>query len=135
MALNKRSLKKKILEELEMLPVVLSICTKHGISRQTYYRWRNEDPEFRKKVEDVLELGRESINELAESKVIQKINDGERWATEYWLTHNNPRYMKRDNPLKTVVLGEEPPIALVQFMKPIGKSKASNKEDQDGRND
>lgn len=131
MAYDKRRIKKKIVEELEMIPVVLTICAKHGISRQTYYRWRDGDPIFKSDIEKALDLGRESINELAESKIIKKIDEEERWAIEYWSTHNNPRYMKKDNPLRTAVLGEQPPIALVQFAKPVKEWLENNTKDKD----
>ncbi len=94
MAYNKKTLKKKIIEELHLVPIILTVCAKYGISRQTYYRWVEEDKIFGENTQYAIENGRETINELAESKLIQMIDKGEKWAVQLWLGHNNHRYKK-----------------------------------------
>lgn len=102
MALNKKKIKQKIIEELESVPVVLSICAKLGVSRATFYRWRKEDEEFMAQITDAEKKGRESIGELAESKLIQRIEKGERWAVKYWLENNHSKYIKPRSQYKRI---------------------------------
>lgn len=52
------------------LGVVKAACEVVGISRQTHYRWLEEDPEYKLAVEDV---GEEAID-FAESKLFEKIS-------------------------------------------------------------
>ena len=94
MAYNKQRLKEKMLNELDLVPIISTVCIRIGITRHTYYRWTVEDPTFKQLAETSLIKGREFINELAESKLIQMIDQGEKWAIQYWLSHNKPRYKK-----------------------------------------
>lgn len=96
--------KEKFLEQLANLPIVSSVCKKMNIHRSTIYRWLESDPVFTKKYNLALGHGRENINDLAESKLIGHINNGEPWAIRHWLDSNSPRYRK---PRKAV--SSEPP--------------------------
>ena len=95
MAYNTEKEKEKFIELLEKTPIVTSACEKMGISKSTYYRWRDYDPIFRNKADIALERGREIVNDLAESKVIALIQECDRWATAYWLNNNCSRYRQR----------------------------------------
>ncbi len=86
---------KKFLDELGKVPVVSVVCERVGLSRNTVYRWRNEDPDFRKMMDKALDLGIESISDLAESKQLQHIQQGEPWAIKYWLDNHKARYARR----------------------------------------
>lgn len=90
----KKRLVKKFLEELQIIPNISRACEKVGITRNTVYRWRNEDKEFANKLDDSLSYGIESINDLAESKIISKINAGDTRSTIYWLENNKRNYIK-----------------------------------------
>ena len=47
--------KERMLEELNKTSgIVSSACKAAGISRMTFYRWYNEDPDFKEKVDDIL---------------------------------------------------------------------------------
>lgn len=51
-----RALKERTLNELKgTLGVVSIACDKVGVSRQTFYRWKREDPDFAAEVEDIEE--------------------------------------------------------------------------------
>ena len=86
--------KKQLLEQLERVPVIEVACKKVGIARSTYYRWITEDSEFESSAEKALDTGRCVINDVAESKIIQKVSDGDWRAVKYWLESNNKRYAR-----------------------------------------
>lgn len=114
MAYDKKSAKKKILTELESVPVVLGTCSNLGIPRPTFYRWRKEDESFKDQIEKAKEKGRETMCELAESVIMQRIHAGEKWAIVYWLNNNEPRYMKIE---KAKLLKEnDETISVVRFI-------------------
>ena len=97
--MKKSRLAKQFLEELRKTPVVSAVCSKLGLSRQSVYRWLDKDTEFRKEYDICLSSGRDNINDLAESKIISRIQNGEMRAIEYWLDNNSTRYIKPRQPL------------------------------------
>lgn len=94
-AKQKRVMKQTICEILEKSPIIESACQKVGISRMTLCRWRKDDEKFDQQIEDVLSLSRASVNDLAESKMIQAISEGNASLIRFWLCHNSPRYQRR----------------------------------------
>ena len=84
--------KKKLIATLKELPIVLGACKRTGISRDTYYRWRQEDKAFRRESGDALNQGIESVCDMSEGQVIKLINEGKLPACIFWLRNNNPRY-------------------------------------------
>lgn len=84
----------KFLEQLERVPNVSLACEKVGVSRNTIYRWRSEDPAFAARMNTALVAGTESVNDLAESKLISHINNGNMRAIQYWLDNNKKTYIK-----------------------------------------
>ena len=53
--------------------IVSSACKAANVSRMTYYRWYNEDPEFREKADDIKELQKD----FAESLILKKMKEGD----------------------------------------------------------
>lgn len=90
----KSSKKKRFIKEIREVPIITSVCKKVDITRQTYYRWLSKDPEFKSLVESAHEIGRDSINDLAESKLINQIADENIHAIKYWLSSNHRRYLR-----------------------------------------
>ncbi len=84
--------KQKLVDTLRELPIVMAACKRAGVSRDTYYRWRREDNEFRRDSDDALSQGVEFINDMSEAQVIQLIKEGKLPAIALWLKHNHPRY-------------------------------------------
>lgn len=84
--------KSRLLELLAETPVVSFACKKVGLDRTTYYRWYKDDKDFREKADQILTIGRKSINDKAEASIIQKIHDGDMRANIFWLQHNDERY-------------------------------------------
>jgi hypothetical protein len=87
-------MKKIFLEELSKTPVMSAVCNKLNLSRETIYRWQREDFEFKHEYELVYKYGTNNVNDLAKSKIISKINDGDFHATKFWLESRDPEFAK-----------------------------------------
>lgn len=53
--------------------IVSSACKAANVSRMTYYRWYNEDSDFREKADDIKELQKD----FAESLILKKMKEGD----------------------------------------------------------
>jgi hypothetical protein len=75
-------LKKATLEALEKsLGVVTDACKKAGISRQSHYRWMQEDELYKEAVESISEMA----IDFAESSLYKQIKEGNTPATIFYL--------------------------------------------------
>jgi hypothetical protein len=83
----------KFCEELKKVPNIKHVCKKLGIDRSTFYRWRIRHHFFEKAITDALYIGRESINDSAESVIINGVQNGDMKCATYWLSHNHERYI------------------------------------------
>ena len=84
--------KSKLLDQLKKTPIIQVACLKIGINRVTYYRWRNTDKQFAKDADEAIKEGWEYLYDLAESRLIQAIKDGDLRAIAFWLKHRDPNY-------------------------------------------
>jgi hypothetical protein len=84
--------KEKLIEQLRKTPVVEVACKRQGIARATYYRWKKEDPQFAEKAELALQEGSELINDMAESKLISLIQEGNLTGIIFWLKNRHKKY-------------------------------------------
>lgn len=84
--------KQALIDELKKMPIIEVACRRTDMGRTTYYRWREEDKEFAKQVDESIKYGKSVINDLAESKVITGIKDDDKAYTIYWLNHNHRTY-------------------------------------------
>lgn len=92
--MKKDKVKDKFLEALELTPIIQVACEKTGISRNTYYRWMNEDPEFRSLADDRMNVGVSLVNDYAESNVLNGIKKGDPGYTKYWLSSRHKEYRR-----------------------------------------
>jgi len=92
---RKKKEKKLILDLLFKYPIVQLACEKSGISRATFYRWKNEDEEFNIESEKAIFEWKQLINDMAEMNVISWIKNWDKTLTMYWLNNNNPNYSNR----------------------------------------
>ena len=75
-------IKKQILSALEQsLGVVSTACNKVGISRTTFYKYYQNDPEFKKQVDDIENY----TLDFVESQIHKQINEGSTAATIFYL--------------------------------------------------
>ncbi len=86
------SQKDKLLVELTKVPIIQVACQRVGVGRATFYSWKKEDAEFRKLADKAVNEGRLAITDLAESRLIRNIQDGNNTAIIFWLKNNNERY-------------------------------------------
>jgi ACT domain-containing protein len=84
-----------MLEQLKKTPVVQICCEKLGVSRSTYYRWREEDEEFAKQADSALAEGVALVNDMAESQLLSAIRDRNISSIFYWLNHRHPAYSNK----------------------------------------
>ncbi len=87
--------KKGFIEALKEMPIIQVACKRVGISRATYYRWRNEDKEFMRESDDALKQGYEFINDMSESQIVTLIKEKRLPAIALWLKHHHPKYGSR----------------------------------------
>jgi hypothetical protein len=87
-----KEIRKKIIEELARDGNILNACRKIGIAPATFYRWRNGDPGFKKRVDHVVEIGRMNMSNIAEHALMLKVKEKDMGAIKYLLAHNDPRY-------------------------------------------
>ncbi|KKU09060.1 MAG: hypothetical protein UX09_C0005G0016 [Candidatus Uhrbacteria bacterium GW2011_GWE2_45_35] len=83
------------LEQLKKTPIVQIACEKLCIGRATFYRWKEEDAEFSRKVDIAIFDGRLMVNDLAESQLIGAVRDRDMRAIMYWLKHHHTDYKTR----------------------------------------
>ncbi len=93
--MKKNKVKDAFLDHLRKVPIVQIACEKVGVSRNSVYRWKNEDAEFRKAMEMALEEGEELINDMSESQLISMIRDQNWNAISFWLRKRSPKFKDR----------------------------------------
>lgn len=86
----------KITEELKKVPTIRHVCNKLGIDHSTFYRWMAKHFKFHQEVEAALAIGRERMNDAAESVILAAIQNSDMRAAMYWLAHNSDRYVGAD---------------------------------------
>jgi ACT domain-containing protein len=87
--------KQLLLEQLQKIPIIMVACEKVGVARSTVYRWRDEDEQFAKDLEEALVTGEALINDMSESQLLSMIKEKNWSAISFWLRHRNPRFRDR----------------------------------------
>lgn len=87
--------KQKVLENLKQVPIISVACQKLGIGRSSFYRWKIEDKLFSKEADKALNEGKQLINDLAESQLINSIKDQNMTGIIWWLRNNHPAYTNK----------------------------------------
>lgn len=95
LAVKTKEQKQAFLEQLPKYPIVQVACEKSGVGRSTYYAWRKDDKAFAKLADDAVKSGTFFINDMAESKLIQNIQNGNNTAIIFWLKNHHRDYGDR----------------------------------------
>jgi len=79
---NRHIKKEAVLQALEKtLGVVTTAVKSVGVARSTFYKWLNEDEDFRKSVQEIENIALD----FAESQLHKQIGDGNTSATIFYL--------------------------------------------------
>ena len=74
--------KKSVIEQLKNTKGIISIaCERVGITRQTFWMWLRDDPDFKKEVDEITEYQIDYV----ESRLLDKIEDGSDTAIIFYL--------------------------------------------------
>lgn len=76
--------KKKLLEALERnYGIVTPACKEVGISRNQFYKYLREDPEFKQRVDDIDEM----TLDFVEHKLLNKIDEGSERSILFYMKY------------------------------------------------
>ncbi len=89
---KKNKVKDAFLAELRKIPIVQVAAEKSGVSRQSVYRWKQNDKNFEKEMEDALAEGEALVNDMSESQLLTLIKEKNWSAISFWLRHRNPKF-------------------------------------------
>ena len=89
---KKNKVKDSFFEELKKIPIIQVACEKTGISRNSIYRWKREDKEFSKLMDEALAEGEDLVNDMSESQLLTLIKEKNFSAIRFWLNHRNPKF-------------------------------------------
>jgi hypothetical protein len=90
--MKKERVRKKLIDELRKTPIIQVACDRHGVSRQSVYRWMKEDDSFLSEVEEAVFEGSGLVNDAAESNVLNGIKNKDAGYTKFWLKHRHPQF-------------------------------------------
>lgn len=93
--MKKDRTKSLFIEQLGKIPIVQVTCEKVGVSRNTVYRWRKEDPEFSKAMDEALVEGEAIINDMGESQLLTLMKEKNWNAISFWLRKRSPKFRDR----------------------------------------
>ena len=87
--------KEKVIENLKKIPVIQVACERTNIARATYYRWRNDDENFKEQSDEAISEGEAFINDMSESQLISLIKDKNLPAINLWLKTHHQKYTNK----------------------------------------
>ena len=87
--------KQLLLRELTNMPIVEVACKRTNISRATYYRWRNEDEEFKENSDRALQDAVELMSDMAESQLLNSVKEGNMTGIIFWLKNHREAYSNK----------------------------------------
>ena len=93
--MKKNKVKDAFLEQFRKVPRIQVACEKVGISRNSVYRWKNEDLEFEKELNTALEEGEALVNDMSENQLLSLIREKNWHAISFWLRKRNPKFKDR----------------------------------------
>lgn len=126
----KRNKKSRFLRELENIPIVQTACEKIGISRNTVYRWKKEDPDFSKEFEERMEIGGDLVSDVAESHLLKAIQKGESWATRYWLSRLSKKFRVSEEKIKTIYVNTIGQMEIMRIARELYDIQNEGKESE-----
>ena len=93
--MKKSRVQNSFLAELRKIPIVQVACEKLDVSRNSVYRWRKEDEDFAKAMDESLAEGEKLVNDMTESQLLSLIGEKHWPAISFWLRKRNPKFHDR----------------------------------------
>lgn len=93
--MKKNKFQDQFLAELRKVPIIQVACEKTGLSRNSIYRWRKEDKDFLKKMDEAYADGVALVNDMSESQLLTLIKEKNYPAISFWLRHRNDNYKNK----------------------------------------
>jgi len=90
--MKKLRVKNTFLEYLKKRPNVQIACEKSDLSRNTVYRWRKEDLEFAKLMDEALNEGDQFECDMVENQLLTLIKEKKWQPTRFWLERRHPKF-------------------------------------------
>lgn len=107
---KKNKVKDAFLAELRKIPIVQVAAEKSCVSRQSVYRWRQDDEEFATEMDEALADGEALVSDMSESQLLTLIKEKNFSAIRFWLNHRSPKYRdKLEVTTKTAIPDELTP--------------------------
>lgn len=107
---KKNKVKDAFLAELRKIPIIQVAAEKSGVSRQSIYRWRQEDKEFETEMDEALAEGEALVSDMSESQLLTLIKEKNFSAIRFWLNHRSPKFRdKLEVTTKTAIPDELTP--------------------------
>ena len=94
-AARQKDARARFLEALKQIPVIGVACSKSGISRATYHRWRDGSKTFAVAADAAKREGIDFVNDMGESQLIRMIQEQNWPALSFWLKHRHPDYTSK----------------------------------------
>ena len=76
------------------------MCNKANIPKANIYRWKEEDSEFKARLDEALKKGNDSMCDIAEYQLFKKVQEGNLGAIKYFLSNKHPAYIRDTIKLK-----------------------------------
>lgn len=132
--MKKDRVKDLFLEQLKKIPNVQVAVEKVGVARSTVYKWRDEDKEFRKAMEDALAEGEAMLNDLGENQLYSLMLEKHYPSIAFWLRHRNSKFKDKLEVSGTVTMKKEmTPEQQAQALEALERSahlRAAMKKDE-----
>lgn len=90
-----RKAQEKVLEYLRESGNIWYACKRAGVGRQTFYDWKENNGSFALEADRATMAGKEFVNDLAHTKLVQNINEGDFRAVKFQLTSRHPDYQPK----------------------------------------
>lgn len=87
---RKDKIKKQMLDRFTKNFTISSVCNAVGIDRKTFYRWIEEDPEFKRQAYENIQECRKDITDMGYSQLVKLMQGGNLTAIMYWLNNKDP---------------------------------------------
>lgn len=98
----KTTIKKQLLERLTKNFTVASACAAVGIDRKTFYRWIEDDQEFKRQAYENIQECKKDVTDMANTRLVKQIEHGNLTAVMYWLNNKDPEISD-----KTIYISDE----------------------------